>query len=76
MIEKVLLGSQRDFDEQCRKYWRDDDYVKYYVTKPESFPCVALVCSLEVDGWGGIQSLGSKYEVTEYVYPSDFMPGR
>lgn len=76
MIEKVLLGSQRDFDEHLSKYWRDDDYVKYYVTKPESFPCVALVCSLEVDGWGGIQSLGSKYEVTEYVYPSDFMPGR
>lgn len=72
MIEKVLLGSQRDFDEHCRKYWCDGDYVKYYVTKPKSFPCVAIVVALEVDGWGGFQSLGSKYEVTEYVYLSDF----
>lgn len=66
MIEKIFLKNEKEFNSYRRKYWKNDNYTTYYIAKPQSFPCVAI------QTYSPVGALGVIYDVSEYVYPSDF----
>lgn len=68
MTEKSLILSEKDFIKMKKTYWKDTDYIKYYIGTPESYPCVALITNYS-NG-----PLGTIYQIEEFVYPEDFNP--
>ena len=66
MIEKIFLKNEKEFNSYRRKYWKNDNYTTYYIAKPQSFPCVAI------QTYSPVGALGVIYDVSEYVYLSDF----
>lgn len=68
MIEKIFISSEKDFIKMKKTYWKDTNYIKHYISTPESYPCIALKNN-HCNG-----PLGTIYEIEEFVYPKDFNP--
>lgn len=66
MIEKHLFKNKKEWDECCKKFWKNTGYHKYYISPPTSFPCIALETT-ELIG-----DLGTLSSIEEYVYPEEF----
>lgn len=73
MTEKILIPSEKEFLKMKRTSWKDDQYVTYIIETPKSYPCVALVTNYW-DAKRKSSTLGTIYEINEFVYPEDFDP--
>lgn len=65
-MDKILLKSKPDFNYYLDNYWEDDSYVRYAVSCPDHFPCVAIL-EHQTEG-----ELGAWININTFVYLEDF----
>lgn len=67
---KTLIQNARQFANYKKNRWKNNQYNKFVVGKPDHFPCVAIWVVEELD------KLGTLTTIDIFVYVSDFVAER